>query len=119
MRYELYYWPTIQGRGEFIRLALMGQRLGHPVFLVVEQLGELDTVLRVADEMGIRPPLGVRIKLATEGAGRWAKSGGEKSKFGLSAPQWMSGAADCTAYLDMSTGTGMQQLGSTSFHVYA
>jgi len=72
---------------EFIRLALMGQRLGHPVFLVVEQLGELDTVLRVADEMGIRPPLGVRIKLATEGAGRWAKSGGEKSKFGLSAPQ--------------------------------
>lgn len=72
---------------EFMRLALMGQRLGHQVFIVLEQLGELDDVLRVAEEMGVRPTLGVRIKLATEGAGRWAKSGGEKSKFGLGAPQ--------------------------------
>jgi arginine decarboxylase len=72
---------------EFMRLALMGQRLGHQVFIVLEQLGELDDVLRVADELGVQPNLGVRIKLATEGAGRWAKSGGEKSKFGLSAPQ--------------------------------
>ncbi len=72
---------------EFMRLALMGQRLGHQVFIVLEQLGELDEVLRVADELDVKPNLGVRIKLATEGAGRWAKSGGEKSKFGLSAPQ--------------------------------
>jgi arginine decarboxylase len=72
---------------EFMRLALMGRRLGHQVFIVLEQLGELDEVLRVADEMGIQPMLGVRIKLAAEGSGRWAKSGGEKSKFGLSAPQ--------------------------------
>jgi len=72
---------------EFMRLALMGQRLGHQVFIVLEQLGELDEVLRVADQMGVEPTLGVRIKLATEGAGRWAKSGGDKSKFGLSAPQ--------------------------------
>ena len=70
---------------EFLRFALMGQRLGHQVFIVLEQVGELDTVLRVADEMGIVPTLGVRIKLATEGSGRWAKSGGERSKFGLSA----------------------------------
>jgi arginine decarboxylase len=59
------------------------------VFIVLEQVGELDTVLRVADEMGITPNLGVRIKLATEGAGRWAKSGGEKSKFGLGAVELM------------------------------
>ncbi|HEX9894319.1 MAG TPA: biosynthetic arginine decarboxylase, partial [Gemmatimonadales bacterium] len=72
---------------EFMRLALMGHRLGHQVFIVLEQLAELDDVLRVADDMGIQPVLGVRIKLATEGSGRWAKSGGEKSKFGLSAPQ--------------------------------
>jgi arginine decarboxylase len=72
---------------EFMRLALMGQRLGHQVFIVLEQLGELEEVLRVADELEVQPNLGVRIKLATEGAGRWAKSGGEKSKFGLSAPQ--------------------------------
>jgi arginine decarboxylase len=74
---------------EFMRLALMGQKLGHQVFIVLEQLGELEDVVRTAAEMGVRPTLGVRIKLATEGSGRWAKSGGEKSKFGLGAPQLM------------------------------
>ena len=68
-----------------MRLALMGQKLGHQVFIVLEQLNELDVLLKVADEMGVEPTLGVRIKLATEGSGRWAKSGGEKSKFGLCA----------------------------------
>ena len=71
---------------EFMRLALMGQQLGHTVMIVLEQLNELDVLLKVADEMGVQPTAGVRIKLATEGSGRWAKSGGEKSKFGLSAP---------------------------------
>jgi arginine decarboxylase len=70
---------------EYTRLALMGQRLGHTVYIVIEQTSELDTLLMVADEMKVVPTLGVRIKLATEGSGRWAKSGGEKSKFGLSA----------------------------------
>ncbi len=72
---------------EFLRFALMAQKLGHQVFIVLEQLGELEVVLKIAEELGVEPTLGVRIKLATEGAGRWAKSGGEKSKFGLSAPQ--------------------------------
>ncbi|HJU65370.1 MAG TPA: biosynthetic arginine decarboxylase [Gemmatimonadaceae bacterium] len=72
---------------EFLRLALMGQRLGHQVFVVIEQLSELDALLRVADDMGVRPTAGVRIKLASEGFGRWAESGGEKSKFGLSASE--------------------------------
>ncbi|HEU4763847.1 MAG TPA: biosynthetic arginine decarboxylase, partial [Gemmatimonadales bacterium] len=67
--------------------ALMGQKLGHQVFIVVEQLNELDTLLRVAQEFDVVPNVGVRIKLATEGSGRWAKSGGEKSKFGLGASQ--------------------------------
>jgi arginine decarboxylase len=70
---------------EFVRLALMGQKLGHTVVIVMEQLNELDVLLKVADEMQAQPMIGVRIKLATEGSGRWAKSGGEKSKFGLSA----------------------------------
>jgi arginine decarboxylase len=74
---------------EFMRLALMGQKLGHKVFIVLEQVGELETALRVAEEMGVEPTLGVRIKLATEGAGRWAKSGGERSKFGLGATELM------------------------------
>ena len=72
---------------EFMRLALMGQRLGHNVIIVMEQLNELDVLLKMADEMGVQPTAGVRIKLATEGSGRWAKSGGEKSKFGLAAPE--------------------------------
>jgi arginine decarboxylase len=70
---------------EFMRLALMGQKLGHSVMIVLEQLTELEVLLKVADEMGVQPTAGVRIKLATEGSGRWAKSGGERSKFGLGA----------------------------------
>ena len=81
---------------EFIRFALMAQKLGHTVFIVVEQLAEVDVLFQIADELGVVPTLGVRIKLATEGAGRWAKSGGEKSKFGLSAP-------DLLRLLDMLT----------------
>jgi arginine decarboxylase len=72
---------------EFMRLALMGQKLGHQVFIVLEQLSEVDVLLQVADEMGVTPTAGVRIKLHSEGSGRWAKSGGEKSKFGLSTAQ--------------------------------
>jgi arginine decarboxylase len=72
---------------EFMRLALMGQKLGHQVFIVLEQLSEVDVLLKVADELGVIPTAGVRIKLYSEGSGRWAKSGGEKSKFGLSTAQ--------------------------------
>ena len=72
---------------EFMRLALMGQKLGHKVFIVLEQLSEVDVLLKVADDLGVNPTAGVRIKLHSEGSGRWAKSGGEKSKFGLSTAQ--------------------------------
>ncbi len=72
---------------EFMRLALMGQKLGHQVFIVLEQLSEVDVLLQVADELGVTPTAGVRIKLYSEGSGRWAKSGGERSKFGLSTAQ--------------------------------
>ena len=88
---------------EFMRFALMGKRLGHHVFIVLEQVGELETVLRIADEMGIAPSLGVRIKLATEGSGRWAKSGGERSKFGLSA-------VELTKVLDRLAERGRKEL---------
>jgi arginine decarboxylase len=72
---------------EYVRLALMGQRLGHTVLIVVEKITEVDTILRVAGEMGIDPTIGVRIKLSTAGAGRWSESAGEKSKFGLNSAQ--------------------------------
>src|SRR5512132_3325495 len=74
---------------EFMRLALMGQKLGHQVYIVIEQLSEIDVLLAVADEMGVTPTAGVRIKLASRGFGRWKESGGEKSKFGLNSAQLM------------------------------
>jgi arginine decarboxylase len=74
---------------EFMRLALMGQKLGHQVFIVIEQLSEIDVLLSVADELGVNPTAGIRIKLASTGYGRWKESGGEKSKFGLNAAQLM------------------------------
>ena len=74
---------------EFMRLALMGQKLGHKVFIVIEQLSELDVLLAAAADLGVTPQAGVRIKLSSEGAGRWAQSGGEKSKFGLNSSELM------------------------------
>ncbi len=74
---------------EFMRLALMGQKLGHQVYIVIEQLSEIDVLLQVADEMGVTPTAGVRVKLASRGFGRWKESGGEKSKFGLNSAQLM------------------------------
>ncbi|MES2306261.1 MAG: biosynthetic arginine decarboxylase [Gemmatimonadota bacterium] len=88
---------------EFMRLALIGQQLGHKVVIVLEQLNELEVLLKVADEMKIEPTVGVRIKLATEGSGRWAKSGGEKSKFGLSA-------VELVRLLDMLEKSGKQHI---------
>lgn len=88
---------------EFMRLALMGQRLGHTVMIVLEQLNELEVLLRVAEAMDVNPTVGVRIKLASEGSGRWAKSGGEKSKFGL-------GAIELVKLLDRLTAAGRQDM---------
>ncbi len=67
----------------FVRLALMGQKLGKRVFIVVEKLDELELIVRVANEVGVRPNIGLRVKLVSAGSGRWALSGGEYSKFGL------------------------------------
>ncbi|MEZ8169893.1 arginine decarboxylase [Vibrio tasmaniensis 1F-187] len=72
---------------EYIRLALIGEKLGHKVFIVLEKLSELDLVLSEAKALGVKPRLGLRIRLASQGVGKWQASGGEKSKFGLSASQ--------------------------------
>lgn len=72
---------------EYIRTALIAERLGHSVFIVIEKLSELQRVLDEAERMGIAPRLGMRVRLASVGHGMWQNSGGEKSKFGLSASQ--------------------------------
>ena len=72
---------------DYLRLALIGRQLGLNVFIVVEKLSELDRVLDEALKLGVRPQLGMRVRLASIGAGKWQNTGGEKSKFGLSASQ--------------------------------
>lgn len=72
---------------EYVRLALIGEKLGHKVFIVLEKLSELDIVLKEAKALNVKPRVGLRIRLASQGAGKWQASGGEKSKFGLSASQ--------------------------------
>jgi arginine decarboxylase len=69
----------------YIRLALIGRSLGLNLFIVVEKLSELDLVLSESAALGIEPQLGVRVRLASIGGGKWQNSGGEKSKFGLHA----------------------------------
>ncbi|KIO35234.1 MULTISPECIES: biosynthetic arginine decarboxylase [unclassified Shewanella] len=72
---------------EYIRLALIGEKLGHQVYIVLEKLSELKVVLEEAKKLGVTPRLGLRVRLAFQGKGKWQASGGEKSKFGLSAAQ--------------------------------
>ncbi|MCC8381830.1 biosynthetic arginine decarboxylase [Xenorhabdus sp. PB30.3] len=72
---------------EYIRLALIGEKLGHKVYLVIEKMSEIAMVLEEAERINVVPRLGVRARLASQGAGKWQSSGGEKSKFGLAAAQ--------------------------------
>ncbi|MBB1091977.1 biosynthetic arginine decarboxylase [Rhodopseudomonas palustris] len=72
---------------EYIRLALIGRRLGIRVFIVIEKAAELDLIADEAARLDVEPLLGVRVRLAAAAAGKWQNSGGEKAKFGLSATQ--------------------------------
>ena len=72
---------------EYVRLALMGEKLGHRVFIVIEKMNELNLVLEESQKIGVKPRLGVRARLSSIGKGNWQNTGGEKSKFGLSATQ--------------------------------
>ncbi|MDX1810738.1 MAG: arginine decarboxylase, partial [Gammaproteobacteria bacterium] len=72
---------------EYIRLALIGQKLGHQVFIVIEKLSEVNLILEEAKNLDVEPMMGLRVRLASIGKGNWQNTGGEKSKFGLSADQ--------------------------------
>jgi len=72
---------------EYIRLALIGEKLGHEVYIVLEKLSELKIILQESAELDVTPRLGLRVRLTSQGKGKWQASGGEKSKFGLSASQ--------------------------------
>ena len=72
---------------DYMRLALTGRKLGRPVIVVIEKLSELPLILRVAQEMGVDPMIGLRAKLTTKGVGKWEKSSGDFAKFGLTIPE--------------------------------
>jgi arginine decarboxylase len=72
---------------EYIRLALIGRKLGLDTFIVIEKPSELPLVLEEARKLGVAPGIGVRMRLASLGAGKWQNSGGDKAKFGLSPRQ--------------------------------
>ena len=67
----------------FIRIALLGCNLGKKVVIVAEKLEELEQTIRAAKEVGVEPHIGIRVRLYSKGAGKWAPSGGENAKFGL------------------------------------
>jgi arginine decarboxylase len=72
---------------EYFETALLAQRLGRHPMLVLDRFEELDLALAVADDLGVKPSLGARVKLSSRGAGKWLESSGDKSKFGLTATE--------------------------------
>ncbi|RNF83878.1 arginine decarboxylase [Montanilutibacter psychrotolerans] len=98
---------------EYIRLALIGRKLGLETWIVVEKPSELALVMEEAKALGVTPGLGVRMRLASLGAGKWQNSGGDKAKFGLSPRQvldlWKelrdAGMSDCLGLLHFHMGS--------------
>jgi arginine decarboxylase len=73
----------------FVRMALNAVRMKKKVILILEKVSELDRILEVARARGVRPLIGMRAKLYARGSGKWAKSGGEAAKFGLTTPEML------------------------------
>ncbi len=98
---------------EYIETAMLARKMGRNIVPVVERSAELDLILKVAANVGVRPTLGMRVKLATRGAGRWQSSTGRRSKFGLTASELLRGLehlqrldmADCFKLLHFHLGS--------------
>ena len=74
----------------YIELALLAQKMGKRIFIVVEKLNELDIIAKAARKFNVKPNLGIRIKLASSGSGKWEDSGGDASKFGLTSSELLT-----------------------------
>ncbi len=74
----------------FVKMALMGIKLGKKVIMVVEKLEELKHIIYISKQLGVEPLIGIRARLLSKGAGKWAESGGENAKFGLSTVELLS-----------------------------
>jgi arginine decarboxylase len=83
---------------EFIETAMMAQKIGRRIIPVVEKYTELGLVLEYAEKVGVRPQIGMRVKLAARGGGRWQSSGGYRSKFGLTVAEVLRGLEELRAH---------------------
>ncbi len=102
----------------FIELALLAQKMGKRVFLVIEKLPELKIIAETAKRLGVHPNLGIRIKLAANGSGKWSESGGDASKFGLNSSELLMalqlldemGLRDCLKLLHFHIGSQITKI---------
>ncbi len=103
---------------EFLRLALLGRKLGRKIIVVVEKLSELPHILRLGDEMGVDPMIGLRSKLTTRGTGKWEGSSGDFAKFGLTVPELIhavkilkeAGKEHCAKLLHFHVGSQLTEI---------
>jgi arginine decarboxylase len=103
---------------EFLRLALLGRKLGRKVIVVIEKLSELPQILRLAEEVGVEPMIGLRSKLTTRGTGKWEGSSGDFAKFGLTVPELIhavrilkeAGKEHCARLLHFHVGSQLTEI---------
>ncbi len=102
----------------YIELALLAQKMGKRIYHVVEKLPEVKIIAETAAKLGVRPNLGVRLKLASTGAGKWAESGGDASKFGLNSSELLTalelleemGMKDCLKLMHFHIGSQINKI---------
>ena len=102
----------------YIELALLAQKMGKRIFIVIEKLNELDIIAKAAKKLNVKPNLGIRIKLASSGSGKWEESGGDASKFGLTASELLQalkmlddkGLHDCLRLIHFHIGSQITKI---------
>ena len=102
----------------YIELALLAQKMGKRIFIVVEKPNELELIAREAKKLNVRPNLGIRIKLASSGSGKWEESGGDASKFGLTSTELLEalelldkkGMRDCLRLIHFHIGSQITKI---------
>ena len=102
----------------YIELALLAQKMGKRIFIVVEKLNEIDIIAKAAKKLNVQPNLGIRIKLASSGSGKWEESGGDASKFGLTSSELLQalemlekkGMKDCLKLIHFHIGSQITKI---------
>ena len=102
----------------YIELALLAQKMGKRIFIVIEKLNELEIIAREAKKLNVKPNLGIRIKLASSGSGKWEESGGDASKFGLTSGELLDalelldkkGMRDCLRLIHFHIGSQITKI---------